>query len=473
MNINKVQTPMKEQDPAKRRKNFLEVPLGYTKDEAITEASRCLQCLTHPCVDGCPVRIDIPGFIKAIKEEKFELAIDIVHESDLLPAVTGRVCPQEEQCQVVCIMGKVGDPVSIGRLERFIADWDLERRKKGEVKIPKKDEPKHKKVAVIGSGPAGLSCAFDLAKMGYDVTIFEGFHVSGGVLTYGIPEFRLPKSIVNKEIELLDKIGAKRIFDYLVGRTSTIENLFNSGFSAVFIGSGAGSPQFMHIPGENLGGIYSANEFLTRVNLMKAYKFPEYDTPVKRGRRVAVIGGGNVAMDSARTALRLGAEHVYLIYRRSREEMPARAEEVVRAEEEGIEFMLLTNPVRYIGDENGFVKQVECLKMKLGDADASGRRRPIPIEDSEFTLDIDQAIVAVGTNPNPIIASTTKGLKTGRHGEIWADENGQTSVPGVFAGGDIVTGAATVITAMGAGRLAAKSIDKYIKGDYNKLKQHG
>jgi glutamate synthase (NADPH/NADH) small chain len=464
MNINKIQTPMKEQEPLERKKNFLEVPLGYTEGEAIIEASRCLQCPTHPCVDGCPVHINIPGFIKAIKDDNLELAIDIIHDSDLLPAVTGRVCPQEEQCQAVCVMGKVGDPVGIGRLERYVADWDLERRKKGEVKIPKKEEPKHKKVAVVGSGPAGLSCAFDLAKMGYDVTMFEGFHVSGGVLTYGIPEFRLPKSIVNTEIELLDKIGVKRVFDYLVGRTSTIEELFKNGYKAVFIGSGAGLPQFMHIPGENLGGIYSANEFLTRVNLMKAYKFPDYDTPIKRGKRVAVIGGGNVAMDSARTALRLGADHVYLIYRRSKNEMPARFEEVIHAEEEGIEFMLLTNPIRYIGDDVGFVKQVECLKMELGDADASGRRRPIPIDGSEFILDIDQAVVAVGTNPNPIIAATTKGLKVGRHGEIWADENGQTSVPGVFAGGDIVTGAATVITAMGAGRLAAQSIDKYLKG---------
>lgn len=463
MNFNKTQTPMKEQKPSERKRNFLEVPLGYTEEEAVIEASRCLQCPTHPCVEGCPVRINIPGFIKAIKDDDLELAIDIIHDSNLLPAVTGRVCPQEEQCQAVCVMAKVGDPVGIGRLERFVADWDLERRKKSEVKVSKREEPKHKKVAVVGSGPAGLSCAFGLAKIGYDVTMFEGFHVSGGVLTYGIPEFRLPKSIVNSEIELLDKIGVKRVFDYLVGRTSTIEELFKDGYRAVFIGSGAGLPQFMHIPGENLGGIYSANEFLTRVNLMKAYRFPDYDTPIKHGKRVAVIGGGNVAMDSARTALRLGADHVYLIYRRSKEEMPARFEEIIHAEEEGIEFMLLANPIRYVGDDVGFVKQVECLKMKLGDADASGRRRPIPIDGSEFIMDIDQAIVAVGTTPNPIIAATTKGLKVGRHGEIWTDENGQTSVPGVFAGGDIVTGAATVITAMGAGRLAAQSIDKYLK----------
>lgn len=465
MNVNKKLTPMKEQEPHERRNNFLEVPLGYTKEEAVLEASRCLQCPTHPCVDGCPVHINIPAFIKAIKEEKFDLAIDIIHESNLLPAVTGRVCPQEEQCQAVCVMGKIGDPVGIGRLERFVADLDLEKRRKGEVTMPKKEKDKGIKVAIVGSGPAGLSCAADLARMGYDVTIFEAFHVAGGVLVYGIPEFRLPKAIVQEEISMLSNMGVKFVFDFLVGRTRTIQGLFDDGFKAVFIGSGAGLPQFMHIPGENLGGIYSANEFLTRVNLMKAYKFPEFDTPIKKAKNVAVIGGGNVAMDAARTALRLGSEHVYLIYRRSREEMPARAEEIVHAEEEGIEFVLLSNPIRYIGDEKGFVKQVECIKMQLGEPDSSGRRRPIPIEGSEFKLDIDEAIVAIGTTPNPIIAKTTEGLKIGKHGEILVDENLQTSVRGVFAGGDIVTGAATVITAMGAGRLAAKSIDRFIKGE--------
>lgn len=465
MNVNKKLTPMKEQEPHERRKNFNEVPLGYTKEEAIIEASRCLQCPTHPCIEGCPVHINIPGFIKAIKEENFSLAIDILHESNLLPAVTGRVCPQEEQCQAVCVMGKVGDPVGIGRLERFVADLDLENRRKGLVSIPKKEKDNGIKVAVVGSGPAGLSCAADLARMGYDVTIFEAFHVAGGVLVYGIPEFRLPKVIVEEEISMLSKMGVKFVFDFLVGRTRTIQGLFDDGFKAVFIGSGAGLPQFMHIPGENLGGIYSANEFLTRVNLMKAYKFPEFDTPIKKAKNVAVIGGGNVAMDAARTALRLGAEHVYLIYRRSRDEMPARAEEIVHAEEEGIEFVLLANPIRYIGDEKGFVRQVECIRMELGEPDSSGRRRPIPKEGSEFTIDIDQAIVAIGTTPNPIIAKTTLGLKTGKHGEILVDENLQTSVRGVFAGGDIVTGAATVITAMGAGRLAAKSIDRFVKGE--------
>jgi len=393
------------------------------------------------------------------------LAIDIIHESNLLPGVTGRVCPQEDQCQAVCVIGKIGDPIGIGKLERFVADWDLENRKKMGIKIPNKEDPNGKKVAVVGSGPAGLSCAADLAKMGYEVTIFEGFHVAGGVLVYGIPEFRLPKAVVEEEISLFSKLGVKIVLDYLVGRTRTIKGLFEDGFNAVFIGSGAGLPEFMHIPGENLGGIYSANEFLTRVNLMKAYKFPEFDTPIKKGKRVAVIGGGNVAMDAARNALRLGAEHVYLIYRRSRKEMPARAEEIVHAEEEGIEFMLLTNPIRYIGDENGFVKQIECIKMELGEVDSSGRRRPLPIKGSEFKTDIDQAIVAIGTEPNRIIEKTTEGLKTGKSGEIQTDDFLQTSIKGVFAGGDIVTGAATVITAMGAGRLAAQSIDHFLKGE--------
>lgn len=393
------------------------------------------------------------------------MAIDIIHESNLLPGVTGRVCPQEDQCQAVCVIGKIGDPIGIGKLERFVADWDLENRKKMGIKIPNKEDPNGKKVAVVGSGPAGLSCAADLAKMGYEVTIFEGFHVAGGVLVYGIPEFRLPKAVVEEEISLFSKLGVKIVLDYLVGRTRTIKGLFEDGFNAVFIGSGAGLPEFMHIPGENLGGIYSANEFLTRVNLMKAYKFPEFDTPIKKGKRVAVIGGGNVAMDAARNALRLGAEHVYLIYRRSRKEMPARAEEIVHAEEEGIEFMLLTNPIRYIGDENGFVKQIECIKMELGEVDSSGRRRPLPIKGSEFKTDIDQAIVAIGTEPNRIIEKTTEGLKTGKSGEIQTDDFLQTSIKGVFAGGDIVTGAATVITAMGAGRLAAQSIDHFLKGE--------
>ncbi len=465
MGINKKSVPMREQPADQRRHNFLEVPLGYSNEEAVLEASRCLQCPTHPCINGCPVHINIPAFILKIREGKLQEAIDIIHQSNLLPAITGRVCPQEDQCQAVCIMGNIGDPVSIGRLERYVADWELENRKKGTVKIPEKLPPKNKKVAIVGSGPAGLSCAADLAKLGYDVTIFEGFHKTGGVLTYGIPEFRLPKWIVEEEKKFFEKLGVHFETDVLVGRTVTVKELLEEGFEAVFIGVGAGLPRFMHIPGENLDGVYSANEFLTRVNLMKAYKFPDYDTPIKIGKRVAVIGGGNVAMDAARTALRLGAEHVFLIYRRSKKEMPAREEEIAHAEEEGIEFMLLTNPVRYIGDEKGFVKQAECIKMKLGEEDASGRRRPIPIEGSEFKIDVDQVIVAIGTTPNPIIAKTTEGLKTGRHGIIEVDENMQTSVKGVFAGGDIVTGAATVITAMGAGRKAAASIDKYLRGE--------
>ncbi|MEA3312815.1 MAG: NADPH-dependent glutamate synthase [Caldisericota bacterium] len=464
-NLNKKQVPMQEQSAKERKNNFNEVPLGYSKKEALLESSRCLQCPTHPCIEGCPVHINIPNFIKAIKEDNVQLAIDIIHESDSLPAVTGRVCPQEDQCQAVCIMGKAGDPIAIGRLERYAADWDLQNRKEGKIKLPAKGKLNNKNVAIVGSGPSGLACAGDLVKKGYNVTVFEGFHKTGGVLIYGIPEFRLPKSIVQEEINMLNKLGIKITTDVLIGRTMTIPSLLKDGFSAVFIGAGAGLPSFMHIPGENLAGVYSANEFLTRVNLMKAYKFPQYDTPIKIAKRVAVIGGGNVAMDSARTALRLGAEHVSLIYRRSRKEMPARNEEILHAEEEGIDFRLLTNPIRYIGNEKGFVKSVECIKMQLGEKDKSGRRRPVPIDDSKFTLDMDQIIVAIGTTPNPIIPRTTAGLKTGRHGVIWADEDGATNIKGIFAGGDIVTGAATVITAMGAGRLAAASINKYLKGN--------
>lgn len=464
-NLSKKQIPMREQSVGERKHNFNEVPLGYSKEEAIIEASRCLQCPTYPCVEGCPVSIDIPKFIKAIKDDDVQLAIDIIHQSDSLPAVTGRVCPQEDQCQTVCIMGKIGEPIAIGRLERYAADWDLENQKKGNIKLPKRKNANGKKVAIIGSGPAGLACAGDLIKTGYDVTVFEGFHKTGGVLVYGIPEFRLPKLLVQKEINMLNKLGVKFVTNALIGRTLTIQELLEGKFDAVFIGAGAGLPQFMHIPGENLAGIYSANEFLTRVNLMKAYKFPQYDTPIKIAKNVAVIGGGNVALDSARTALRLGAEHVFLIYRRSRIEMPGREEEILHAEKEGIEFNFLTNPIRYLGDEKGFVKSIECIKMQLGKKDASGRRKPTPIDGSEFMLDVDQVIVAIGTTPNPIIAQTTNGLKTGHRGTIWADENGATSVKGVFAGGDIVTGAATVITAMGAGKLAAASIDKYLKGN--------
>ncbi|MDD5348006.1 MAG: NADPH-dependent glutamate synthase [Candidatus Omnitrophica bacterium] len=462
MAVEKKAVLMREQPAEQRIKNFNEVPLGYNEAEAFREASRCMQCAQKPCVEGCPVRIDIPAFIKALKDKDFQKAIDIIHENDSLPCMTGRVCPQEEQCQAVCVMKKVGDPISIGRLERFLADRDMENRKINKARPAAAAKKKNKKVAVVGSGPAGLTCAAELAKMGYDVTVFEGYHKLGGVLVYGIPEFRLPKAIVQAEIEKLQELGVIFVTNALIGRALTIEELFKDGFEAVFVGAGAGLPNFMGIPGENLSGVYSANEFLTRVNLMKAYKFPEFDTPVKRGANVAVVGGGNVAMDSARTALRLGARHVYLIYRRSEKEMPARIEEVERAKEEGIDFRILTNPVRYIGDEKGVVKQVECLKMELGEPDASGRRSPVPVPGSEFKLDVDEVIVAIGNTPNPIISRTTPGLKVKKRGEIEADENGQTSMPGVFAGGDVVTGAATVITAMGAGRKAAAAIDKYI-----------
>jgi len=455
--------PMRQQSPHERVKNFNEVPLGYNEEEAKKEASRCMQCVKKPCVAGCPVAVEIPQFIGAIKEGNYQKAIEVIHETDSLPCVTGRVCPQEEQCQAVCLMKKIGDPVSIGRLERFVADWELEQRKISGIKIPQIEAAKHIKIAVVGSGPAGLTCAAELAKKGYEVNVFEGYHELGGVLLYGIPEFRLPKKIVASEIDFLGALGVKFIKNALIGRALTIDDLFKEGYKAIFLGTGAGLPNFMGIPGENLVGVYSANEFLTRVNLMKAYKFPEYDTPVKKARNVAVIGGGNVAMDSARTAKRLGSENVYLIYRRSEEEMPARKEELEHAKEEGIDFRILTNPVRYIGDENGFVKQMECLKMELGEPDASGRRRPVPMPGSEFILDVDEVIVSVGTTPNPIIARTTPELKTKKYGEIEADAEGKTNIKGVFAGGDIVTGAATVVTAMGAGRTAAKAMDEYLK----------
>lgn len=462
MAVEKKSVEMRQQPAEERVRNFNEVPLGYSEQEALKEASRCLGCAKKPCVEGCPVRVDIPGFIKAIKEKNYQKAIDIIHQADSLPCITGRVCPQEEQCQAVCMMHKLqAEPISIGRLERFVADLELSRQK--HPKPAAESARGRKKIAVVGSGPAGLTCAAELAKKGYAVTVFEGYHQLGGVLVYGIPEFRLPKAIVCQEIENLRSLGVEFCTNVLIGRALTVEELFKEGYEAVFVGSGAGLPNFMNVPGENLNGVYSANEFLTRVNLMKAYKFPEYDTPVKKGSRVAVVGGGNVAMDSARTAKRLGAEHVYLIYRRSEKEMPARLEEVERAKEEGIEFLLLTNPLRYMSDDKGFVNRVECIRMELGEPDASGRRSPVPKKGSEFTLDIDLAVVAIGNTPNPIISRTTPALKVKRKGEIEADEEGRTSIPGVFAGGDIVTGAATVITAMGAGRKAAEAIDKYVK----------
>lgn len=455
--------PIAEQDPKVRATNFDEVCLGYTEEEAMAEAKRCLNCKHHPCVGNCPVNIHIPRFIKHIAEGEFEEAAHVLAEYSALPAVCGRVCPQEEQCEKVCVLGKKGEPVSIGKLERFAADWAREHG----VEVGKTKEKNGYKVAVIGSGPAGITCAGDLAKEGYDVTIFEALHEPGGVLVYGIPEFRLPKDIVRHEIENLKKLGVKIETNVIIGRTVTIDDLMDKeGFHAVFIGSGAGLPKFMGIPGENLNGVYSANEFLTRNNLMKAYR-EDYDTPIKVGEKVAVVGGGNVAMDAARTALRLGAE-VWVVYRRTEEELPARVEEVHHAKEEGIKFEFLTSPVEILGNEDGWVKGIRCQRMKLGEPDSSGRRRPIPIEGSEFEFDVDTVIMALGTSPNPLIPSTTYGLEINDRGCIITDENGQTSREGVFAGGDAVTGAATVILAMGAGKQAAIGIDKYIKEKYNK-----
>ncbi|QQY78806.1 glutamate synthase (NADPH/NADH) small chain [Keratinibaculum paraultunense] len=455
--------PISEQDPKERATNFDEVCLGYTEEEAIKEAKRCLNCKHHPCMGNCPVSIHIPGFIKHIAEGEFEEAAHVLAEYTALPAVCGRVCPQEEQCEKVCVLGKKGDPVSIGKLERFAADWAREHG----IEVGKTKEKNGYKVAVIGSGPAGITCAGDLAKEGYDVTIFEALHEPGGVLMYGIPEFRLPKKIVSHEVENLKKLGVKVETNVVVGKTVTIDDLMGKeGFHAVFIGSGAGLPKFMGIPGENLNGVFSANEFLTRNNLMKAYR-DDYDTPIKVGEKVAVVGGGNVAMDAARTALRLGAE-VWIVYRRTEKELPARVEEVHHAKEEGIKFEFLTSPVEIIGNEDGWVKAIRCQRMELGEPDASGRRRPVPIEGSEFEFDVDTVIMALGTSPNPLISATTHGLNVNDRGCITTDENGQTSREGVFAGGDAVTGAATVILAMGAGKQAAKGIDKYMKEKYRK-----
>jgi len=459
--------PMPEQEARVRARNFDEVPLGYTPETSKIEALRCIQCKKPTCVEGCPVEIDIPGFIQLIVEGKFIESARKIKETNALPAVCGRVCPQEVQCEAKCVRGKKGEPVAIGRLERFVADYE---RATGEVAIPEIPKKTGKRIAIVGSGPAGLTVAGDLIKLGHEVTIFEALHAPGGVLVYGIPEFRLPKAIVAAEVDYLKKMGVKIETSHVVGKLSTVDELFAEGYDAVFLGTGAGLPIFMNIPGENLNGVYSANEYLTRSNLMKAYKFPEYDTPIVRGRNVAVIGGGNVAMDSARTAMRLGADKVYLIYRRSRVEMPARIEEIHHAEEEGIEFHLLTNPVRYIGNDKGWVIGVECLKMELGEPDESGRRRPVPVKGSEFVIDIDTAVVAIGAGSNPLVQSTTPGLNTNKRNYIIADEEtGQTSREGVFAGGDIVTGSATVILAMGAGRKAARAIHKYVMSHLSKI----
>ena len=451
-------TDMPQQEPAVRAKNFLEVATGYTMQMALDEASRCLHCKHKPCVNGCPVNINIPDFIKMITEENFEGAYQVISESSSLPAVCGRVCPQESQCESKCVRGIKTEPVAIGRLERFVADYHNEHSTE---KIQKPESNGHK-VAVIGSGPSGLTCAGDLAKLGYEVTIFEALHTAGGVLQYGIPEFRLPKAIVNKEVDNLRDLGVDVETNMVIGRVLSIDELMEDGYEAVFIGSGAGLPRFMNIPGENLKGVYSANEFLTRVNLMKAYKEGS-TTPIMHAKRVAVVGGGNVAMDAARSALRLGAEEVNIIYRRSDAELPARAEEVHHAKEEGIIFRTLTNPVEILGDDDDAVTGIKCVEMELGEPDASGRRRPIVKEGSEFTIPMDCVIMSIGTSPNPLIKSTTEGLDTQKWGGIIADEDGLTSRPFVYAGGDAVSGAATVILAMGAGKKAAAAIDEAIK----------
>ncbi len=456
--VQKTVVPMPKQTPEVRRRNFNEVALGYTEEQALVEASRCLQCPKPQCVLGCPVEIDIPAFIQLMKDKQFDEAIKKIKEKNCLPAICGRVCPQEEQCQKLCVLGKVGDPVSIGRLERFLADWE---RQTGIV-CSENAPSTGKRVAIIGAGPAGLTAAADLVKLGHEVVIFEALHYSGGVLMYGIPEFRMPKSIVQAEAEYVKKLGVEIRANCLVGRTFTIPELLKTGFDAVFIGSGAGLPMFLGVPGENLCGIYSANEFLIRVNLMKGYNFPEYDTPLRLGKHVVVIGGGNVAMDCARAAMRLGAE-VCLLYRRSRQELPARQEEIENAEEEGLICKFLAIPLKFIGDEKGWVKAMVCQAMELGEPDASGRRRPIPIKGSEFTMEVDTVIIAIGQTPNPIIQRTTDGLIADpKRGTITVDENGKTSLDGVYAGGDVATGAATVISAMGMGKKAAKAIHEYI-----------
>ena len=452
---------MPEQDPNKRRRNFDEVPIGFTPELARKEAARCLQCKKPKCIEGCPVEVNIPEFIKAIAEGKFAEAAWLIKETNALPAICGRVCPQEEQCEQKCIVGIKAKPVAIGILERFAADFE---RNQGVAKPPDIREKTNKKIAVVGAGPAGLTCAGDLAKQGHNITVFEALHKPGGVLVYGIPEFRLPKVIVNAEVSYLEQMGVRFEYNMVVGKIVTMDDLFNEGFHASFVGTGAGLPKFMRIPGENLNGVCSANEYLTRANLMKAYLFPEYDTPIVRGKKVAVIGGGNVAMDSARTALRLGAEHVYIVYRRSRQEMPARNEEIHHGEEEGLELQLLTNPIEISGNRDGWVQSLKCIKMELGEPDDSGRRRPVPIKGSEFELEVDTVIMAIGNGPNPLLLKATPDIQLNKWGNIVADEKTMvTSRKGVYAGGDIVTGAATVIQAMGQGKVAARAIDQFVK----------
>jgi len=453
---------MPRQAPEVRRRNFDEVALGYPPELMALEAKRCLQCKKPKCIEGCPVEVDIPAFILKLQEGDLAGAAVALYADNSLPAICGRVCPQETQCEVVCVLAKKEEPVAVGRLERYVADWRISQG----TEVPEMAPPSGKRVAVIGSGPAGLTCAADLARYGHQVTMFEALHAPGGVLIYGIPEFRMPKAIVHTEVEYVKSLGVELILNCVVGKTLTIDDLFDDGYEAVFLGTGAGLPMFMNIPGENYNGVYSANEFLTRVNLMKGYLFPEWDTPVRIGRRVAVVGGGNVAMDAARCSMRLGADEVLIVYRRSRVELPARAEEAENAEEEGIVFHYLTNPVEVYGDDNGWVRGMKCIQMELGEPDASGRRRPIPIEGSEFDMDVDTVIMALGTRPNPMVFTDAGGLERTRWGTAVADETtGRTTREGVWAGGDIVTGAATVISAMGAGKRSAADIDQYLRSE--------
>ena len=457
-NMSPKKNPIPEQDPNVRNKNFEEVALGYTVEMAVDEANRCLNCPRPACMSGCPVNVKIPQFIACVREQDFKGAYHKILEDSSLPAICGRVCPQEKQCESKCVRGIKGEPVGIGRLERFVADWNRENADE----MPEKIATNGHRVAVIGSGPSGLACASDLAKLGYDVTVYEHFHKAGGVLAYGIPEFRLPKAIVQKEIDTLKDLGVEFVLNFVVGRSETIDELFGDGFEAIFVGSGAGLPTFIGVPGENANGVYSANEYLTRINLMKAYK-ENADTPIYHAKKVAVVGGGNVAMDAARCAKRMGADEVYIVYRRSEKELPARLEEIHHAKEEGVVFKFLTAPLEVLSDENFNVTGLKCQQMELGEPDASGRRRPIPVEGSEFVIDLDCVIAAIGTSPNPLIRHTTPGLETKKRGQIIADEHGLTSIEGVYAGGDAVTGAATVILAMGAGKRAAAAMDEYIK----------
>ncbi len=460
LDLNRV--PMPKQEAKARAGNFDEVAFGYTEEQAIAEASRCIQCKKRSCVEGCPVGVDIPDFILALRSGDMPAAVRVLKTKNALPGICGRVCPQETQCEEACTLAKKGAPIAIGRLERFMADWELRNQSQG---APEVDAPSGRRAAIVGTGPAGLTVAAELAKRGHEVTMFEALHVAGGVLMYGIPEFRMPKHIVQAEVDYVKSLGVDLKLDSVVGKICTVDELLQDGFDAVFLGTGAGLPMFLGIPGENLNGIYSSNEFLTRINLMKAYLFPQYDTPIKVGRKLAVIGGGNVAMDAARCALRLGCEEVAIVYRRSRTELPARHEEVENAEEEGVVFRLLTNPVSFQGDDRGWVTGMECVEMELGEPDGSGRRRPIVKKGSEFAMEVDTVVVALGTTPNPLVPTTTEGLETTRKGTVVADEEtGQTAKPGVWAGGDVVTGAATVISAMGAGKRAAASMDAYLRG---------